>query len=113
MTIDEIKHALKAQGIKRGALAERLRVSPGTVNNWFSGGRAIPAAKLELIELMLNPPLTPAPETTTEDLVPIGIILTRTEHAAAAQAAQAAGQSLHDYARQMLLHGCRGYLPGS
>lgn len=54
MTKDEIKAALKARGWTYGVLAEKLRVSEGTIKNAFKDGGKLTEQLAAHIELLLS-----------------------------------------------------------
>lgn len=111
ITVEEIKAALREQGMTRAELAERLGVSVRTVNNWLSAGHKITERNMLGIRDILFP--APAPATapeqhevaglSVEDIQVIAVRLSPEDFAAAARAAEDAGIPLEEWTRRAIL----------
>lgn len=87
--IEEIKNWLKRARMTRQELAEKIGVSKGTVDNWLCGAHPIPFAKLQLIETMMQPAVSPpAAVNILDEVQVITIKLTRAEYAAVCAAVE-------------------------
>lgn len=108
-TRDEIKEWLREQGKSREWLGERVGVSKGSVDNWLSEGvaRPIPAAKMKLIEELMQESAAPAAKKPVAvdigNIEIINVILTREEMEEVARAAAALGLSIDEFARNSIL----------
>lgn len=113
MNIEEIKGALKKLRISREELGAKLGVSKASVDNWLCGSRPIPAAKLKLIEMMLQPAPQAAPAIPPLDLSSVKIInvrLTAEELDLCIRAARACHMELEEWARLTILDATRTVL---
>jgi len=63
-TREDIKAWLKTAKMSRKELADRLKVSKGTVNNWLSGADPIPKLKLAFIERLMQSAQPETPQST-------------------------------------------------
>lgn len=54
MNAEEIKTWMKKNGISREELGKKVFVTKRTVDGWLSAGKPIPAAKMELIERIVE-----------------------------------------------------------
>lgn len=87
--IEEIKAWLKRERMTRQELAEKIKVSKGTVDNWLCGTHPIPHAKALLIETMMQPsPPPPAAVSVLDEVQVIVIKLSRAEYAAVCAAVE-------------------------
>ncbi|MBT9448740.1 hypothetical protein ICN84_01475 [Akkermansia glycaniphila] len=103
MTTEEIKKRMKSMKISRSALAQRLHVSKGTVDNWLCDAAPIPRAKVDLIEMILSPEPEHNLTRTLEGLTPMGLLLTDAEYALISTVARNMGLTPDEYARRAIL----------
>lgn len=109
ITVEDIKAALREQGMSRAELAERLGVSAYSVNNWLCSGQKISERNMRALREVLFPAPAPAPAPSLssplslDDIQVLALRLTPEDYAAAARAAEAEGLGLEEWARRIIL----------
>ncbi len=105
-TREDIKTWLKTVKMSRNELAERLKVSKGTVNNWLSGADPIPKLKLAFIESLMQssqPEENQSPATTPGTPRAFAVQLSEQDYQRCLAAALRAGKpNLEAWAAQAL-----------
>lgn len=111
LTVEEIKDALREQGMSRAELAEKLGVNVRSLNNWLSAGQKITERNMRALREILFPAPAPAPAPapslssplSLDDIQVLALRLTPEDYAAAARAAEDAGIGLEEWARRIIL----------